>query len=165
MYIYRLQWYLHRLDDNTHSVTWSSLVFSSYGMFINSGINLVALFCIPSMSFLSLMSFGEPNNITEFWVGSYQNKKHIFQLFTILIFTWFTNRVSSRWVMAKVLDCGFVISEFELQSCYYIHFWIKALWKVMNSLIPLDMDLNSITAVIFIGLALVLNNPRKLICH
>ena len=26
-------------------------------------------------------------------------------------------------VMAKVQDCGCHITEFELKSCYYIHFW------------------------------------------
>ena len=29
--------------------------------------------------------------------------------------------------MAKVLDCGLEVSEFELQSGYYIHFQINSL--------------------------------------
>ena len=29
--------------------------------------------------------------------------------------------------MAKVLDCGHPVNEFELQSCYNVHFWIKTL--------------------------------------
>ena len=33
--------------------------------------------------------------------------------------------------MAEVLDYGFKVSEFELQLCYYFHFW-----KGMNTLIP-----------------------------
>ena len=38
--------------------------------------------------------------------------------------------------MAKVLDCGRVVNEFELQTRYYVHFWTKTLWKNMNPLIP-----------------------------
>ena len=33
-------------------------------------------------------------------------------------------------VIAQVLDCGLEVSEFELQSCCYVHFW-----KVMNPII------------------------------
>ena len=38
-------------------------------------------------------------------------------------------------VVANVLDCD-VVSEFELQSCDYIHFRTNTLGKGMNSLIP-----------------------------
>ena len=27
-----------------------------------------------------------------------------------------------RGIMVKAMDCGIVVSEFELQSCYYVHF-------------------------------------------
>ena len=37
-------------------------------------------------------------------------------------------------MMAKELDSDIVVSEFELQSRYYIHFWTNALAKSMNSL-------------------------------
>ena len=37
-------------------------------------------------------------------------------------------------VIAEGLDCGFIVSEFTLQSYYYIHFW-----KGMNTLILLTM--------------------------
>ena len=38
-------------------------------------------------------------------------------------------------VMVKVMDYGIVVSEFELQSRYYIHFWPNTLGKGMNPLI------------------------------
>ena len=38
-------------------------------------------------------------------------------------------------VMAKVLDYGIIVSEFELQSCDYIHFRTNTLGKGMNPLI------------------------------
>ena len=38
-------------------------------------------------------------------------------------------------IMVKVLDCEIVVSEFELQSCYYAHFWANTLGKGMNLLI------------------------------
>ena len=34
---------------------------------------------------------------------------------------------SPRGVVANVLNCDSVVSEFELQSCYYVHFWINNL--------------------------------------
>ena len=37
--------------------------------------------------------------------------------------------------MAKVLDCGLEVSEFELQSCYYVHFRTNTFEKAMNPLI------------------------------
>ena len=39
-------------------------------------------------------------------------------------------------VVANVLDCDIVVSEFELQSCYYFPFQTNTLAKDMNSLIP-----------------------------
>ena len=39
-----------------------------------------------------------------------------------------------RGVMVKAMDCGIVVSEFILQSCYYVHFQANTLWKGMNPL-------------------------------
>ena len=38
-------------------------------------------------------------------------------------------------VIVKAMDCGIVVSEFKLQSCYYVHFWINTLRKGMDPLI------------------------------
>ena len=40
-----------------------------------------------------------------------------------------------RVVMVKVMDCGIVVREFELQSLYYVHFRANNLGKGMNPLI------------------------------
>ena len=40
-----------------------------------------------------------------------------------------------RGVMINVLDYGFVVSEFELQSRYYVHFRTNTLGKGMNFVI------------------------------
>ena len=37
--------------------------------------------------------------------------------------------------MVKAMDCGIVVSEFELQLRYYVHFWVNILGKGMNPLI------------------------------
>ena len=42
-------------------------------------------------------------------------------------------------VMVKALDCEIVVSEFELQSCYYIHFRTNTMEKGMNTLILRSM--------------------------
>ena len=39
-------------------------------------------------------------------------------------------------IMANVLDFDFVVSEFDRQSRYYIHFWTNTLGKGINSIIP-----------------------------
>ena len=41
-----------------------------------------------------------------------------------------------RSVVAKVLYCGLEVSEFELQSCYYVHFRTNSLGKDMSIFIP-----------------------------
>ena len=38
-------------------------------------------------------------------------------------------------VMVQTMDCGIVVSEFKLQSCYNVHFQTNTLGKGMNSLI------------------------------
>ena len=40
-----------------------------------------------------------------------------------------------RGVMVKAMDCRIVVSEFELQSRYYVHFRANTLGKGMNLLI------------------------------
>ena len=37
--------------------------------------------------------------------------------------------------MVEAMDCGIVVSEFELQSRYYVHFRTNALGESMNPLI------------------------------
>ena len=44
-----------------------------------------------------------------------------------------------RSVMVKAIDCGIVVSEFVLQSRYYVHFRANTLGKGMNPLILLGM--------------------------
>ena len=41
--------------------------------------------------------------------------------------------------MAKVLDCGLEVNEFELQSHFYVHVRINTLGKGMNPLIPVPV--------------------------
>ena len=38
-------------------------------------------------------------------------------------------------VIIKAMNCGIVVSEFVLQSRYYIHFWANTLGKGINPLI------------------------------
>ena len=40
-----------------------------------------------------------------------------------------------RGVMVKVMDCKILVSEFKLQSRYYVHFQTDTLGKGMNPLI------------------------------
>ena len=45
-----------------------------------------------------------------------------------------------RGVMVKAMNSGIVVSEFVLQSRYYVHFWTNTLGKGMNLLILSAMD-------------------------
>ena len=60
----------------------------------------------------------------------------------------FINEGSLHGVMFKVLAYGFIESEFELHSRYYVHLRTNTLEKGMN-LLPLS---NSITVVLLQGL-------------
>ena len=42
----------------------------------------------------------------------------------------------SRGVIAQVLECDVEVSEFELKSWYYAHFWNDTFLKGMNPLTP-----------------------------
>ena len=42
---------------------------------------------------------------------------------------------SPRGVVVNVLDCDIVVSKFEIQSWYYVHFQTNAFGKGMNPLI------------------------------
>ena len=43
----------------------------------------------------------------------------------------------SPWHSDESLDCDIVVSEFEFQSRYDIHFWTNILRKVINTLISI----------------------------
>ena len=58
---------------------------------------------------------------------------------------------SPREVVANVLNCDIIESEFELHSHNCIHFRANALGKVKNSYIPPSSGLNSTTAVLLKG--------------
>ena len=67
-----------------------------------------------------------------------------------------------RGVMVKHLDSGIVVSEFELQSCYYVHFWTNTLGKGMNPVILWVKQHHYCSSR---RMDLALNNPTRLICH
>ena len=47
--------------------------------------------------------------------------------------------MNPRGVMVKAMDCGIIVSEFVLQSHYYVHFRANTLRKGKNPLILLAM--------------------------
>ena len=55
--------------------------------------------------------------------------------FKITLLLWDRNfRGCHRRVMVKAMDCEIVVSEFVLQSRYYVHFQANTLGKGMNPL-------------------------------
>ena len=53
-----------------------------------------------------------------------------------------------RGVMVKAMDCGIVVSEFVLQSLYYVHFRANTLGKAINPPYTPSYGLNSTTTVL-----------------
>ena len=71
---------------------------------------------------------------------------------------------SPRGAMVKVMECGIVVSEFEPQLRYYIHFRANTLGKSMNHPYPPSYVLNNTTTVLAV-MALALNNLHRLTGH
>ena len=57
----------------------------------------------------------------------YKERNKVFNLFKI--------GGCPHGVMVKEMDCGIVVHEFVLQTCYYVHFRANTLGKGMNPLI------------------------------
>ena len=71
---------------------------------------------------------------------------------------------SSSDAVANVMDCDIVMSKFELQSCYNVHFRSNTLREGMKPLIP--QSIGKIVPILsFYKGGLALNNPRRLICY
>ena len=63
------------------------------------------------------------------------NKKILLLIQSVVLSVPYIRRVCLRSVMVKAMDCGIKVSEFELQSRYYVHFRINTFGKGMNPLI------------------------------
>ena len=59
-----------------------------------------------------------------------------------------SNRGCPRGVMVKAMDCGIIVSEFVLQSRYYVHFRANTLGKGIEPPYPPSYGLNSTTTVL-----------------
>ena len=81
----------------------------------------------------------------------------------LLFSIWKFFHYSHSFVVANVLDCDTVVSEFELHSCYDIHFRSNTLKKDMKPWFPQLWIKNSNGSSK--RMALALENPQSLICH
>ena len=71
---------------------------------------------------------------------------------------------SSHGVVAKVLNCDIVVSDFDLQLRHYIHFQTNTLRKGMNLLILSSYGLNCTTTVLLqVSLLYLFKNPACII--
>ena len=77
-------------------------------------------------------------------------KKILLQLYNKAKYTIYRGE-GARGVKVKELDCGIVVSEFELQSRYYIHFLEKYLWERYESPYPPKYGVSSTTTVLLEG--------------
>ena len=73
-----------------------------------------------------------PNKVKNYNAIYLRKKEEIYSY--IYVFEKLTGRCL-RGGMLKAMDCGIVVSEFVLQSRYYIHFRANTLGKGMNPLI------------------------------
>ena len=83
-------------------------------------------------------------------VGPFTVRKIPLLLNKLWMFLIVHSFVKWKIVITKFLYCDVVVSKFELQSRYYVHFWTTALEKGMNLFI-LPYGDNSVTAVLLQG--------------
>ena len=72
-------------------------------------------------------------------------------IFVILMFCIYVLNLFWRCpcgVMVKAMDCRIVVSEFEIQSCYYVHFQTNTLGKGMDPPYLPSYGLTSTTTVL-----------------
>ena len=60
-------------------------------------------------------------------------------------------RASPCGILVNMLDYNITVSEFELQSCYYVHFQTNTIGKGIQSPYPSSYGLNSTTTVLLRG--------------
>ena len=71
------------------------------------------------------------------------------QLITILMISWRKSiKGCAHGVMVIALDCRIIVSEFNLQSHYYVHFQKNTLGKRYEPLYPPRYGLNSTTTIL-----------------
>ena len=97
-------------------ISWQNK-FSLWGCFVRQLANLLFPFCIYSVNILFIF----PSFFFFFFFG--------FATSTLM------SRGCPRGIMVKAMDCGIVVSEFVLQSRYYVHFQANTLGEGMNPLI------------------------------
>ena len=86
---------------------------------------------------------------TNIWVNRHHSCKcvgHVTSDTTHLLH--YKMRGCPRGVMVKVMDCGIVVSEFVLQSRYYVHFRANTLGKGIEPPYPPSYGLNITTTVL-----------------
>ena len=59
---------------------------------------------------------------------------------------------SLHGVVANMLDCNIVVSEFELQFRNYVYFWTNTFGKGINLLVTLHYELSSTSTILIQGL-------------
>ena len=90
----------------------------------------------------------ERSNPRQSWLHfTYRFGKIWIQLFSLRL--WLNSRGGCpRGVRVKAMDYWIVVSEFVLQSPYYVHFRANTLGKGMNPLYPPSYGLNSTITVL-----------------
>ena len=126
-------------------LSWIHRLFSFYCQFCNS---------------LGILSFAKCSNSLFSYFKIYECMYTPIKSIKTICFCFFEGVPCG--VMVKAMDCRIVISEFELQLYYCIHFWTNTLGKGMNLLI-LHYGLNSATAVLLKGW--LWHSLQRLICH
>ena len=75
-----------------------------------------------------------------------------------------TSRGSPKSVVVNVRNCDVVVNEYEIQSLYYVHFRTNTIWERNEPAKPSQLWVKSYHGY-SPTIALVLDNPRRFICH
>ena len=126
-------WYLNSTRFKAQNTLFGCL-FGSYD------ISTLVSYLMPNLVLTYILNIWDL--WTFCWKDFYTSQNSIFA-HTVKRFQGFP-----RGVMVKTMDCGIVVSEFELQSRHYVYFRTNTLGKDMNPPYPPSYGVNSTTTVL-----------------
>ena len=128
------------LFKNTCEAMWGKQVWSHIWISLMDSHSWMCQCWLTSKALPYLTAYKTYGCIRRILISAEQNKKKVLILNGIKLILWILSIImmTTRGVRVKAMDCGIVVSEFELQS---FTFGQISLGKGMNPLIPPAMDL------------------------
>ena len=138
---------LYNIYRYTHGQSISYKGYIYIYIYIWGLFNKLSEFCLRKHCFL-LDFFKEINSNSSFHITENCKQDLLYSVLHMEFFLYLTRWVCPRGVMVKAMDCEIVVSEFVLQSRYYVHFWTNSPWERYEPPYPPSYGLNSTTTIL-----------------